>query len=277
MKTGRITLSDLRSARESGRKLAMLTCYDFSTAQLMEEAGVPLLLAGDSAANVVLGHPTTLPVSLNFMIEITRAVRAGAPTRYLVADMPFGSYHASASQGVKNVCRMVKQTGCDCVKLELAPAHMTLVERLADAGVAVMAHLGLRPQSVNVLGGYKAQGRNQRDCQAIVKQARVFEAAGAVAILLEAVPPEVSHAVVSAVAVPVIGCGAGPACDGHVLVTHDILGLSSTRAPKFAPKIADIGSGMKSAFREYVRLVETGEYPRAEHLYSMQRPAGNRD
>lgn len=270
-KTNRITLDDLRSARETGQRLAMLTCYDFSTAQLMEEAGVPLILVGDSAANVILGYPTTLPVSLDFMIEITRAVRAGAPTRYVLADMPFGSYHASVEDGIRNVCRMVKESGCDCVKLEAAPTQLPLVTQLADAGVAIMAHLGLRPQAVAVLGGYKAQGRTKDDAETIIKQAKAFESAGAVAILLEAVPPEVSQAVVDSVTVPVVGCGAGPACDAHVVVTHDLLGLSS-RPPRFAPKLADIGEGMKSAFREYVRLVETGDYPRPEHTYSMRQP-----
>lgn len=269
MKTTRkFTLDDLRAAREGGRKLAMLTCYDYSTARLMDEAGVPLVLAGDSAANVILGYPSTLPVSLQFMLEITRAVRVGAPNAYLVADMPFGSYHASTASAIRNVCRMVKQTACDCVKLEVTPRQTGLVSRLADAGVALMAHLGLRPQSVSILGGYKAQGRTGASLDDIVKQAKAFESAGAVSILLEAVPPAVSEAVVSAVSLPVVGCGGGPACHAHVVVIHDMLKLS-TRPPKFAPQIADIGEGMKSAFAKYVQLVETGAYPATEHSYSM--------
>ena len=269
----KVTLGDLRAARAAGRKLAMLTCYDYSSAQLMDQAGIPLVLVGDSAASVVLGYPSTLPISLEFMIEITRAVRAGAPAAFLVADMPFGSYHASKGSAVRNVCRMVQETGCDCVKLELSPRQESLVQRLADAGVAVMAHLGLRPQSVAVLGGYKTQGRTEQAMEEIVDQAWAYQRAGAVSILLEAVPPEVSQAVVSTVDIPVIGCGAGPACDGHVVVMHDILGLSS-RPPKFAPHLADIGDAIKQAFEKYKGMIESGEYPKSEHVYSMLAPSG---
>src|SRR3954447_5621005 len=152
------TLNDLRAARASGTKVPMLTCYDFTTAKLMHEAGVPTLLVGDSAGNVILGHETTLPVPLHFMIQLAAAVRRGAPNAFLVADMPFGSYHGSTARAVRNVCRMVQKTGCDCVKLEVAASQLKLVRELADAGVAVMAHLGLRPQSVGVLGSYRTQG-----------------------------------------------------------------------------------------------------------------------
>ena len=155
----KITLADLRALRASGNRMAMLTCYDYTTARLMHEAGVPLLLVGDSAANVILGHDTTLPVSLSFMIEITAAVRRGAPNAFLIADMPFGSYHASLAQGVRNVARMIKRTGCDAVKLEVSDSNADLVRALADAGVAVVAHLGLKPQNVGLLGGYRFQGR----------------------------------------------------------------------------------------------------------------------
>ena len=271
--TRKFTLDDLRNARRAGQKLAMLTCYDFSMARLMEESGIRLLLAGDSAANVILGHDSTVPVSLEFMIEITRAVRRGAPKAFVIADMPFGSYHASTAQGVRNVCTMVKETGCDCVKLEVAPSHTKLVQRLADAGVAVMAHLGLRPQSVAVLGGYKAQGRTHASAEAIVEQAVAFEQAGAVSVLLEAVPPAVSEQVVQEVSVPVIGCGAGPACHAHVVVVHDMLKLTP-RAPKFVPDVADMAAGMKAAFRRYIELIEKQTYPGPEHVYTMTEGPG---
>lgn len=249
----------------------MLTCYDYSTARLMHEAGVPAILVGDSAASIVLGHPTTLPVPLSFMIEITAAVRRGAPMAFLLADMPFGSYQESVAQGVRNVCRMVQRTGCDCVKLEAGESQLPLIRALADAGVAVMAHLGLRPQTVGVLGGYKYQGRTAEEAHQIVDQARRMESHGAAAILLEAVPPEVSAAVVNATGVPVIGCGAGPACHGWVFVTHDALGLSGTR-PKFVPDLADIAGPMRHAFGTYVNDVNSGVYPAPEHNYVM--PAG---
>jgi 3-methyl-2-oxobutanoate hydroxymethyltransferase len=264
----KFTLATLREARATGTRVAMLTCYDYSTARLMHEAGVPAILVGDSAASVILGHPTTLPAPLPFMIEITAAVRKGAPMALLVADMPFGSYHQSIAQGVGNVCRMVRRSGCDCVKLELAAGHLPLVRALADAGVAVMAHLGLRPQTVGVLGGYKYQGRTASEAGQIVEPARRMEEHGAASILLEAVPPEVGAAVVAATSIPVIGCGAGPACHGSVFVTHDALGRSGSR-PRFVPELADIAAPMREAFGRFVELVATGAYPAAEHHYAM--------
>jgi 3-methyl-2-oxobutanoate hydroxymethyltransferase len=216
---------------------------------------------------VILGHPTTLPIPLSFLIELTAAVRRGAPRCLLVADMPFGSYQASVSQGVKNVIRMVQLSGCDCVKIEAADGHLRLIRRLADAGIAVMAHVGLRPQSIGLLGEFKAQGRTAAEAERIVHSASRLAQAGAAAILLEAVPPDVSAAVVDAVSVPVIGCGAGPACHGFVFVAHDALGLTP-RKPKFAPALGDIATPMREAFEKYVQLVESGQYPAAEHNYA---------
>ena len=264
----KFTVADLRAARESGRKVPILTCYDYQMARFMQEAGLPALLVGDSAASVILGHPNTLSATLDFMIELTAAVRRGAPQCLLIADMPFASYHASAAQAFKSVARMVQLSGCDCVKIEAAASHAGLIRRLADAGVAVIAHLGLRPQAIGIWGGYKARGRTAAEAEQIVGLSARLARAGATAILLEAVPPEVSAAVVEAVSVPVIGCGAGPACHGHVFVTHDALGLTDHR-PRFVPKLGDIAAPMLACFREYVRLVESGQYPRAEHLYEM--------
>ena len=246
----------------------MLTCYDFTTARLMSEAGVPMLLVGDSAGNVILGHDTTLPVPLHFMIQLAAAVRRGAPNALLVADMPFGSYHGSAGRAVRNVFRMVQLSGCDCVKLEAAESQLPAIRELADAGVAIMAHLGLRPQAVGVLGGYRAQGRTAAEADAIVDLAVRMQAHGAAALLLEAVPAEVAAAVVAATTVPVIGCGAGSACHGHVVVTHDTLNLTA-RPPKFAPKLGDLATPMIDCFREYVRRVQAGDYPAPEHGYAM--------
>ena len=180
--------------------------------------------------------------------------------------MPFGSYQASVAQGVKNVVRMVQLSGCDCVKLEAAGSHLRLVRRLSDAGVAVIAHVGLRPQSIGLLGEYKAQGRTPVEAERIVESASRLARAGAAAILLEAVPPDVSAAVVEAVSVPVIGCGAGPACHGYVFVAQDALGLTP-RKPKFVPVLGDLATPMLEAFRAYVRMVQGGKYPAAEHNY----------
>jgi 3-methyl-2-oxobutanoate hydroxymethyltransferase len=264
----KFTLNDLRAARVSGSKVAMLTCYDFTTARLMHEAGVPAILVGDSAGNVILGHETTLPVPLHFMIQLTAAVRRGAPNAFLVADMPFGSYQGSPGRAMRNVFRMVQLSGCDCVKIESAPSQLPAIRELADAGVAIMAHLGLRPQAVGVLGGYKAQGRTADDAERIVDLARQMQSAGAASILLEAVPAEVAEAVVSATTIPVIGCGAGPACHGHVVVTHDMLNLTQ-RPPKFAPQVGDLAKPMIESFQAYVRQVNSGAYPGPEHAYAM--------
>ncbi len=264
----KFSLNDLRAARVSGTKVPMLTCYDYTTATLMQAAGVPMLLVGDSAGNVILGHSSTVPVSLNFLIELTAAVRRGAPNTLLVGDMPFGSYQASTSQGVRNVARMLKLTGCDCIKLEVAESHQTLVKRLADAGVAVMAHIGLRPQAVGLMGGYRSQGRTAESADEIVQAAELMQRAGAASLLLEAVPAEVTDAVVSATTIPIIGCGAGPACHGFVVVTHDLLGLTPGR-PKFAPLLQDLSVPIKAAFAQYIKQITTGQYPAAEHLYQM--------
>ena len=264
----RFNLNDLRAARGAGTKIPVLTCYDYTTARLMQQAGVPVLLVGDSAANVVLGFDTTLPVPLHFMVQITAAVRRGAPNCLVIADMPFGTYQGSPGRAMRNVFRMVQLSGCDCVKMEAAESQLPAVKELSDAGVAIMAHLGLRPQAVGVLGGYRAQGRSADDAQRIVELAVRMEESGAAAILLEAVPAEVAVAVVAAISLPVIGCGAGPACHGHVVVTHDMLGLSD-RPPKFAPKLGDLASPMIECFRDYAQRVRTGSYPAAEHAYSM--------
>jgi 3-methyl-2-oxobutanoate hydroxymethyltransferase len=266
--SAKFTLNDLRAARETGRHVPILTCYDYTMARFMERAGVPALLVGDSAGSVILGHSSTIPVSLPFMIELTAAVRRGAPNAFLIADMPFGSYQASAAQGVRNVVRMLKLTGCDCIKLEVANSHTKLVSRLADAGIAVMAHLGLRPQWVGLLGGYRSHGRTAEQAKAIVSAAVEMQRAGAAALLIETVPPEVGAAVVAATEIPVIGCGAGPACHGSVIVTHDALNLTPKR-PKFVPLISEMDGSITAALAEYVRRVGSGEYPAAEHQYEM--------
>ena len=270
----KFTLNDLRNARNTGKKIPMLTCYDYSTARVMEQAGVPTLLVGDSAANVILGYETTLPVSLEFLAELAAAVRRGAPNALVIADMPFGSYQGSVARGVRNTCRMVQLSGCDCVKIEAAESQLRLIKELSDAGVAVIAHLGLRPQAVGVMGGYKFQGRTADEAHGIVSLSRRMERAGAVAVLLEAVPPEVAEAAVAALSIPVIGCGAGPACHAHVVVMHDSL-LLTDRAPKFAPILGDLSNAMRTYFSDYVRLVEDGRYPASEHNYNM--PADERE
>jgi 3-methyl-2-oxobutanoate hydroxymethyltransferase len=232
----------------------------------MQAAGVPLLLVGDSAAVTILGHDSTVHIRQPILQELTAAVRRGAPLAYLVADMPFGSYHADEGQAIESVCEMVRTTGCDAVKLEVVARQAGLVRRLADAGVAIWAHLGLRPQSA-ARTGYRTQGKTAEAARQIVSDARLMADSGAVAILLEAVPPEVSAAVVESVAIPVIGCGAGPACSGHVVVLQDLLGLTPHQ-PRFVP-VVDRSTSLEGAIAHYADLIETGRYPASEHWYSM--------
>jgi 3-methyl-2-oxobutanoate hydroxymethyltransferase len=270
----KFSLSDLRAARTSGEKLAMLTCYDFTTARVMQEAGVPMLLVGDSAANVILGFDTTVSAPLRFMMEITAAVRRGAPLCLVVADMPFGSYGGQIARtlGFRNVVRMMKQSGADCVKMEVGAEHGPLIQELSGIGVGVIAHLGLRPQAIGLLGGYKVRGRTADEANTLVSLASEMQRCGAAAILLEAVPPEVSARIVQTVAIPVIGCGAGPACHAHVIVTQDGVGLSSVTAgqkPRFVPNLGDLSQPMKEMFGQYVNQIRSGAYPAPQHNYEM--------
>lgn len=268
--TKKFTLADLRAARASNQKLAMLTCYDFTTARVMQDAGVPMLLVGDSAANVILGYDTTVSAPLRFLIDITAAVRRGAPLCMVVADMPFGSYGGSFAQslGFRNVVRMMKMTGADCVKMEVGREHLDLIRELSGIGIAVIAHLGLRPQSVSLMGGYKVRGRTAEEANSLVALALEMQNAGAAALLLEAVPPEVAARIVHRTTIPVIGCGAGPACHAHVIVTQDGVGLTSHK-PKFVPNLGDLAKPMKEMFSRYVNEIGTGAYPSAEHNYEM--------
>lgn len=262
----KFTLLDLKRARSNGPPVAMLTCYDYTTATHMRAAGVPSILVGDSAASVILGHDSTLPVKLRFLIELTQAVRRGHPECFLLGDMPFGSYQASTAEGTRNVLRMAQETGCDAVKLEVAESHLDVIRRATDAGVATVAHLGLRPQAVGVLGGYRTQGKSTAEADEIIDLATKCEDAGAVAVLLEAVPSETAARVVEATTVPVIGCGAGPHVHGHVVVTQDLLGLTARR-PRFVPDTSDLATPMREAFKEWVKAVSGRKYPEPKHEY----------
>jgi 3-methyl-2-oxobutanoate hydroxymethyltransferase len=268
----KITLQDLRLARSAGQPMAMLTCYDFTTATHMRAAGVPSLLVGDSAASVILGHPSTLPISLDFLIELTAAVRRGHPEALLVGDLPFGSYQSSSSQAIKSMCKMIQKTNCDMVKLEIARLHLPILRRCAANGIAAIAHLGLKPQTIGLLGAYRAQGRTDDEAAELVNLALACESAGAAAILLEAVPSETARQVVEAVSVPVLGCGAGPHVHGHVVVTPDLLGLTPHR-PRFVPDTTDLTPTLQGIFEAWVSDVSSRNYPRPEQTYAMKAPA----
>lgn len=274
----RVTLRTLRRWAKAGDPFAMLTCYDATMAKWLYRGGVRTMLVGDTAAQFILGHDSTLPAPMPFMLEITRAVRRGAPNALVVADMPFGSYQCGADDAMCHAISFIKDGGADLVKLEVDDTHAGLVERMSHAGVPVVAHLGSRPQQVRATGGYKAAGRTKREAALIVDTAEVMIARGAAALLLEAVPDEVAQRVLQIARdpedggpVPVIGCGAGPACHGHVVVLHDLLKLSDWQPP-FAPPALDLGSQVQAAAAAWVRAVSKGEYLRDGGTYHIQDP-----
>lgn len=267
----RIELADLRTLKAQGRKFAMLTAYDYPSAAAAQAAGVHSLLIGDSMGCVVLGHQNTRGVPLDLMITLGEAVRRGAPCVYLVGDVPYESM-TGGDDGVFEAARRFRdEVGCDAVKFEADTGHEKLVARLAGAGFETIAHLGLRPQTVTSPDGYRAQARDQQGIDTLAANARRLVEAGAVMLLLEAVPNEAAQAVVSAVDVPVIGCGAGPACDAHVCVTHDLLGMGGIRPPRFVPVHAQIGETMQAAMRQWVTDIEGQVYPAPQHVYGMKK------
>ena len=252
----------------------MLTCYDATTAGLLTAGGIDVLLVGDTAAQMILGFDSTLPAEMDFMVTITAAVRRGASKAFVMADMPFGSYQCGENAGVANAIRFVKEAGADAVKLEVDRSMTPLVERMVHAGVPVVAHIGSRPQHIRAKGGYRSAGRRRTEADGIVEDARAMLDAGVAILLIEAVPAEVSRRVVELPApdpqapVPVIGCGAGPACHGHVVVLHDLLGLTDWHPP-FAPPQADLGGQIRTAAGQWARLVESGQYLKDDHPYRM--------
>lgn len=259
------TIHDLRGFKERGERFAMLTAYDYLSAQILDEAGIPVLLVGDSLAMVVLGHDSTLPVTVDEMLHHTRAVARGAQRAVVVGDMPFGSYQGDPDLAVTNAVRFLKEGGAAAVKIEGPQVQLTA--RLVRAGIPVMAHLGLTPQSVHQLGGYKVQGRERDAADQLLADASALEEAGAFALVLEAVPAEVGRRVTEALAIPTIGIGAGPDTDGQVLVFHDFVGLTSGRLPRFVKAYAGLRSEILGAAKTFQAEVASGDYPSAEHVY----------
>jgi 3-methyl-2-oxobutanoate hydroxymethyltransferase len=263
-----VSVRDIRAFKERGERFAMLTAYDALSARLLDEAGIPLILVGDSLAMVVLGHESTLPVTVGEMLHHTRAVRRGAKNAFVVGDMPFMSYQSSIEEGLKNAGRFLKEAGANSVKVEGGARVLPLVERLTEAGIPVMGHLGLTPQSVNQFGGYRVQGRDDEAAHQLVKDAKSLEAAGAFAVVLEAVPAPLAGEVTSSLQIPTIGIGAGPECDGQVLVWHDFLGITDGPLPRFVKRYAELGDEIKAAARSFAAEVGEGTYPGPEHTYS---------
>jgi 3-methyl-2-oxobutanoate hydroxymethyltransferase len=263
----RVTMRDLQEATLRGEKWPMITAYDALSARIFDEAGIPALLVGDSAAMVVYGHDSTLPVTIDELLPLVRAVVRGAPTALVIADLPFGSYQASAAQALETSARFVKEGGAHGVKLEGGIAMVPQIETLASSGIPVIGHLGLTPQSVNSLGGYRVQGRGEAG-DVLLRDAKELQAAGASAIVLEAVPAELAARVTDMLSIPTIGIGAGAATDAQVIVWQDLVGMTSGPAPKFVKRYADVNGVMLDAVTRWGSDVREGAFPSAEQSYS---------
>jgi 3-methyl-2-oxobutanoate hydroxymethyltransferase len=248
-------------------KISCLTAYDYPTARLLDEAGVDVLLVGDSLAMVVLGYESTLPVTIEEMLMCTRAVRRGTKRALLVADMPYGSYHAEPAEAVRNAIRFVKEAGAEAVKIEGGERRLDLISRIVEAEIPVMGHIGLTPQSVNAFGGFRVQGKTTEAGDQILRDARAVEAAGAFAVVLESIPRELAARITAELRIPTIGIGAGPDCDGQILVINDLVGLSFGHQPKFARRYADAGAVISSAAADYCRDVRQGSFPSDDESY----------
>ncbi len=257
----RVSVSDLQRMRSKGQPITMITAYDYPSAKLADAAGVPVILVGDSLGMVVLGYESTLPVTMEDMIHHGSAVARGAERAHVVVDMPFGSYQTGWKDALRNATRLMQETGCSSVKLEGGQRSAGIVERLVEAGIPVMGHVGLTPQSVNTMGGYKVQGRTPRDAVRVLNDAKALEEAGAYAIVLEVVPAIVAWRITERLSIPTIGIGAGPYCSGQVQVFHDMLGLDPDMDPRHARRFIEGGELIRNAISEYRDAVEDGSFP----------------
>jgi 3-methyl-2-oxobutanoate hydroxymethyltransferase len=264
-----MSLPRLAEKKRLGEPIVMVTAYDYPSAQVAQEAGVDMVLVGDSGAMTVLGYPSTIPVSLDEMLMLAGAVRRGLKTPFLVGDLPFGSYEASDEQAIATAQRFVKETGCDAVKLERGGTSVQRARAIVAAGIPVMGHVGLTPQSATALGGYRAQGRTAEQAIAVARDAIALEEAGCFSIVLEAIPAAVAQEIMARVQIPLIGIGAGPATDGQVLVFHDLLGIYDGHVARFAKRFADVRAHMVAGVAEYAAEVRSRAFPAPEHCYSI--------
>lgn len=262
-----MTTARLRQMKASGEKIAMLTSYDFTLASLVDEAGVEMILVGDSASNVVCGNQYTLPITVEEMIFLTKGVVRAAKHAMVVCDMPFGSYQVSEEEAVRNAVKILKESGCDAVKIEGGEEVLPAISHMIRIGVPVMGHLGLTPQSVNQFGGYGLRAKEEAEAEKLLHDAKLLDQAGCFAITLEKIPAALAQKVTKAVSCPVIGIGAGNACDGQVLVLHDMLGLNQGFKPKFLRQFASLAEEVKTAVSSYVEAVKDSSFPSAEESY----------
>jgi 3-methyl-2-oxobutanoate hydroxymethyltransferase len=265
-----VALPRLAEMKAAGEPIVMVTAYDYPSARVAEEAGVDLVLVGDTAAMVVLGYPGTEPVSMEEMVMLGRAVRRGLSTPLMVGDMPMGSYEASNELAVQSAQRLVKETGCQVVKLEAGGTSVERARAIVRAGIPVMGHVGLTPQTATALGGYKTQGKTAQGAIQLLEDALALQSVGCFAIVFEAVPAAIAEAIAGRLEIPAIGIGAGPATAGQVLVYHDLLGITTGRAPKFVKRYAEVHEAMLAGMRQYVEEVRSGRFPAAEHVYGVE-------
>jgi len=267
MERAKVTVQSLADMKRRGRKIVSLTAYDHATALLEDRAGVDVILVGDSVGMVVLGYENTIPVTLEEMVHHLKAVARARPRALLVGDMPFMSYQAGVSDAVRSAGRLVKEGGAEAVKLEGGRRMEAVIRAILDAAIPVMGHVGLTPQSVHQFGGYRVQGKDPRDAGRLLEEARFLEECGCFAIVVEGVPWPLAQRITAALSIPTIGIGAGPHCDGQVLVVNDMLGLADGFAPRFVKKYAEVGQTMSRAFAEYIEDVRAGRFPDLEHSY----------
>jgi len=265
-----ITISELLQAKRQNRKFAAISCYDYTTAKLISQTGVQMILAGDSAAEVMLGFDTTLPATMDFMVTITAAVRRGAPNVFLVADMPFLSYQIGIAEAIKNAGRFVSQAGAQMVKIEATSPYLDVIKSVSDAGIAVMAHIGIRPQSISRIGRFKAEATTAEMAAELISLADQMVNNGASSLLIEGTAAEVAEIITKRYELPVISCGSGPNCDGQILIAPDVLGLTQGPSPKFAKSYDNLAERTIKAFNTYADEVEKGRFPDTEHSYHMK-------
>jgi 3-methyl-2-oxobutanoate hydroxymethyltransferase len=270
----RIRVPDLREKKKRGEKIVMLTAYDATMARLLDHAGIDVLLVGDSLGMVIMGCDTTLPVTLDVMIHHSRAVSRGARRALVVADMPFLTYQVTVAEAVRNAGRLIQEGGAAAVKIEGGRSVVEVAARLVDVGIPVMGHLGLTPQSVHQLGGFRVQARSEAAAERLLEESRALEAAGVFALVLESIPDEVAIKVTAELSIPTIGIGAGPHCDGQVLVSYDLLGLGDGAVPRFVKQYARLGEEMVEAARAYAEDVQEGRFPGVEHTVGAARNKG---
>ena len=264
----RTSIMEIGEMKREGRKITVLTAYDASMARLLSGCDIDILLVGDSLGNVMLGYDSTVPVTMDEMIHHCRAVRRGAPEIFILGDMPYGSYHTGLRDAVINGIRLLKEAGCDAVKLEGGRAMCGVVEALVAGGVPVMAHIGLTPQTASQLGGYKVQGKGMEDAARMIEDAKLLEKAGAFALLMECVPSGLAKVITEELSIPTIGIGAGGSCDGQVLVTHDLLGMFEGFTPKFVKQFANLGPLIKEGVQQYRDEVRSGDFPSLNHGFA---------